>query len=574
MVLKEFKIERIKGYVIKHDELLIFCSAFLIEILFGLILVSKYGSTIFNVDSSSYLYHARIVIDNGQYSGFSSLVGTWLPLFQIFLIPFVMIEKLYVTGFAGTIVSAVMTGGTGVFLYKLAGGRNSRFAILAPVIFMSNIYTLIFGAIAMSEQTAIFFMVVASYFFKNYLSSGETKPFITCSIALILGSLVRYEIWAVAVFVSAVFLVKEIRNNNVHRVAHVHLPVWGIIAWLFMNLMIHRDMFWFNNNASSNRMQTEVFSKYFFGSIDLSLNHALIEMTMIYGLLLYLAIISIVLIIILNKTRDLIPLAIFFIPSALNVALMIEGQSMGWPRFFYISIPGMVLLTVYFFENISSVLNQRTDTINKLFKGHYSSATSRIFVIVCIIIGLSVIAVAIHASSGNGNTEYSLKKPDRPWIFQGLDMSENRISLEIRTKDDVYRNDISFEFSRRTAYQDYSEIKKYIGPERILMPAFSMSGNAEEFSVSQGISPDQIIDSYDYLEYNNVMAEPWNYTSYVVFPNITREYMDKLYGNDTDSYIYRYYYNETWRSLFLSHYTPVFEGEGLKLYELDRWSGK
>lgn len=565
-------IERIKGYVIKHDELLIFCSAFLIEILLGLILVSKYGSTIFNVDSSSYLYHARIVIDNGKYSGIWSLVGTWLPLFQIFLIPFTMIEKLYVTGFAGTIVSAFMTGGTCVFLYKLAGGRNNRFAILAPVIFMSNIYTLIFGAIAMSEQTAIFFMAVASYYFKNYLSSGETKPFITCSIALILGSLVRYEIWAVAVFVSAVFLVKEIRNNNLHRVAHVHLPEWGIIAWLFMNLIIHRDMFWFNNNASSNRMQTEVFSKYFFGSIDLTLNHALIEMTMIYGLLLYLAIVSILISIILNKTRDLIPLAIFFIPSALNVVLMFEGQSMGWPRFFYISIPGMVLLAVYFFENISSVLNQRTDTTDKLFKGHYSSASSRIFVMVCIIIGLSVIAVAIQ--SGNGTMEYSLKKPDRPWIFQGLDLSENRISLEIRTEEDVYRNDISFEFPRRTAYQDYSEIKKYTGTERILMPAFSMSGNAEEFSVSQGISPEQIIDSYDYLEYKNVMAEPWNYTSYVVFPNITREYIDKLYGKDGDSYINRYYYNETWRSLFLSHYNPVFEGEGLKLYELDRWSGK
>lgn len=565
-------IERIKGYVKKHDEIIIFCSAFLIEILFGLILVSKYGSTIFNVDSSSYLYHARIVIDNGKYSGIWSLVGTWPPLFQIFLIPFTMIEKLYVTGFSGTIVSAAMTGGTSVFLYKLAGRGNNRFAILAPVIFMSNIYTLIFGAIAMSEQTAIFFMAVASYFFKNYLNSGETKPFINCSIALILGSLVRYEIWAVAVFVSAVFLVKEIRNNNIHKVAHVHLPEWGIIGWLFMNLIIHRDMFWFNNNASSNRMQTEVFSKYFFGSIDLTLNHALIEMKMIYGLLLYLAIISIVLIIILNKTRDLIQLAIFFIPSVVNVALMFEGQSMGWPRFFYISIPGMVLLTVYFIENIYSVLNQRTDIIGELFKGHYIHATSRIFVIVCIIIGLSVIAVAIQ--SGNGNTGYSLKMPDRPWIFQGLDLSEDRISLEIRTEEDVYRNDISFEFSRKTAYQDYSEIKKYIGTERILMPAFSMSGSAEEFSVSQGISPDQIIDSYDYLEYKNVMAEPWNYTSYVVFPNITREYMNKLYGNDRDSYIYNYYYNETWRSLFLSHYTPVFEGEGLKLYELDRWSGK
>ena len=566
MVVK--MIERIKGYVKNHDELLIFCSAFLIEILFGLILVSKYGSTILSVDSSSYLYHAQIVIDNGKYSGISSLVGTWPPLFQIFLIPFTMIEKLYVTGFAGTIVSAAMTGATSVFLYKFAAGRHSRFAILAPVLFMSNIYTLIFGAIAMSEQTAIFFMAVASYYFKNYLSSGEMKPFIHCSIALILGSLVRYEIWAVAVFVSAVFLVKEIRNNNIHRVAHVHLPVWGIIAWLVMNLMIHRDMFWFYNNASSNRMQTEVFSKYFFGSIDLTLNHALIEMKMIYGLLLYLAIISIVLIIILNKTRDLIPLAIFFIPSALNVVLMFEGQSMGWPRFFYISIPGMVLLTVYFLDNISSVLNQRTDIIDKLFKGHYIRATSGIFVIVCIIIGLSVIAVAIQ--SGNGTMEYSLKTPDRPWIFQGMDLSEDRISFEIRTEEDVYRNDISFENSRRTAYRDYSEIKKYIGPERILMPAFSMSGNAEEFSVSQGISPEQIIDSYDYLEYNNIMAEPWNYTSYVVFPNITREYIDKLYGNDRDSYIYRYYYNETWRSLFLSYYTPVFEGDGLNLYELDR----
>lgn len=572
-------IGKMMGCLRRHDEILIFSLAFIIEIIFGLILINKYGSTFFDLDSASYLYNARNVIDNGIYSGLATLVGTWLPIFELSQLPFVGIDALYTTGFSGTIVNAIMTGGIAVFLYKLLGGRNNRFAILMPIIFLSNIYVLIFGAIPMTEQMATFFLVVAAYYFKNYIYNGETKEFIKCSIALIFGSLTKYEIWVVVIFVISVFLINEvIRKRNTYKIGYAHLPLWGIMAWIFANYMIHRDPLWFNNNPSSNKIQTMLYPQYFEGSIYLTIKHAITQMDMTFGILLYLAIISITLIIILGKTKWFIPLAILFIPSMVQVFLMFEGQSAGWQRYFYTSIPGVIILIGLLLDNISSILSQKNIIINNIYKHQYS-LHNRTLILSCCMAGIFIIAGAFAAEfqynqygTNEKGTDDSLS---RPWIYQGLDISNDRIFYKIENERKTFVSDLSFEFLI-TKQKSYDEIKKFIGSEKVLMSSFMVTDKdpgirADMLSVSEEISPSQIIDGFDYLDYEKIMLEPWNYVKFVIISPIDDKGITNINGlYNGNFYLYNYHYNNDWRSTFLSRYDLIYEDKDSqnKLFQL------
>ena len=562
-------------FIKKHDLLLIFSLVFLLEIIIGLIFVHRYGTTIFDIDAISYLYNSRNVIDKGEYSGLSVLVGTWLPLFQMILVPFTAIEKLYTTGLAGTIVNALMTAGAAVFLYRIAGGKGNRLAILAPVIFLSNIYVLIFGIIPMSEQTAIFLITAASYYFKNYLDTGELKEFINCSFVLILGSFTRYELWVVALYVVSVFLIREIKNRNLHRIGYAHLPLLGIAAWIFVNYLIHKDAFWFNKNPLGVAGVDSIFTLYpelyyFKDSVFLTLSHAFIQMNLTFGILLYAAIISAI-IIALTKSKNLIFLLMFFIPAAVNVILMFRGQSMGWQRYFYTSVPGIVLLNLALLENIvwvSGLLRRRNKINIKSY--NYNLGPAVLFFI--IIIGVSVAGPELSSGQMNGHNSASLSTVDnRPWIFQGLDITNKRVAFSIESDKGVYNTDLKFDLLNILPAKDFKDIKYAIGSEKILMAYPDTSGyHPNLFSVSQGVSPSQIIDDFNYMDYEEIMMEPWKYVKFVLVPvsSPSAVAVNKWYNGTF--YLYNYDYNQTWRSEFLNHYELVLDSPYYRLYELGK----
>jgi hypothetical protein len=577
-----YRLESIKEFLKRHDELLIFSFAFIIEILFGLILIYKYGSTIFDFDSISYLYNARTVFDKGEYSGLSVLVGTWLPVFQMQLVPFVTVDWFYTTGFAGTIVNAIMTGGISVFLYRILGGKNNRFAVLAPVIFLSNIYVLIFGAIPLSEQASLFFITAASYYFKKYLDTGKLNEFINCSMMLVFGSFTRYEIWVVAIFAVSVFLIKEIKNKNTHRAGYAHLPLLGIAAWLFLNFLIHKNALWFIKNPFSLgvnsiiSLYTELY--YFKDSVYLTLNHAWIQMSLTFGIMLYLALVSIVLLVVMGRKKDLLPLVMFFIPAAVNIVLMFMGSSVGWQRYFYATAPAIVILMVLFIENALWILVyfNPVKAVRDLQK-RMDYKFDTVAVIIIVLIGVIGVAAAAALSNEqkimNKSSEVILSREDadsRPWLYQGFDISNGRICSTLKYNGSVYRSDLDFELLKGLPVKDFSRIKDVIGTEKILMAYPDISRYTPNlFSVSQEIHPSQIIDDFNYKDYGNIMMEPWKYDVKFVLISEKNEgssIINKWY--DGKFYPYNYYYNETWHATFLEHYAPALESQNFILFKL------
>ncbi len=546
----------LRNKFLKHDEMIIFTASFLIEIAFGLMLIAKNGGTFLAGDSVDHTYMARVAVDNGIYSGLAALTGVWLPVFPFLEIPFVMVDTFYTTGLSGTIVNAIMTGGIAVYIYKIMGGRNNRFAILAPLLFMSNIYTLIYGATPMSEQTAIFFLTLACYYFKRYWHDNSVKEFIKCSIALVLGSLSRYEIWSVALFVAFIFVVNGIKNHKIHRIAYAWLPVIGIVSWLFVEYMIRKDPLIFIHDPASAQGLTSQFPPYFKDNLLLTLIHSYAQMYSLLGLGVYLLFLMLIPFII-QKRDELIPYSLFFVPILFQIILMFKGTSLGWLRHFYLMMPLVVIVITYSLESIYSIASASVKI----------TANPKLTYITGILFFL-FIPISVTSQNGQGITQGL-----DPWIITGFDIPNERISpnLTVKDVDIVWATDLSNEYGAKNR-SNFFKFKNLIENENVLAPTLRDPYNNRHLSVYAKISPSQIIDSYDYLEYNSVMEIPWDYVIYVIIPPKTDDSWNSIYNNwyKNKFYVFNYYFNDDWKSDFLSYYEPIFEDEGFTLFKLKK----
>ena len=547
----------LRNRFLKHDEIIIFTAAFLIEIAFALLLIDKYGGTFLAGDSVDHTYIARVAVDNGIYSGLAALTGVWLPMFPLLEIPFVMVDTLYTTGLSGTIVNAAMTGGIAVYIYKIIGGvRENRFAILAPLLFLSNIYTLIYGATPMSEQTAIFFLTLACYYFKRYWHDNSIKEFIKCSIALVFGSLSRYEIWSVALFVAFIFVVNEVKNHKLYRVAYAWLPVIGIVSWLFIEYMIRNDPLIFIHDPQSAQTQSSQFPPYFKENLLLTLSHSYAQMYSLLGIGVYFLFLMLIPLFILKKD-ELIPFSLFIVPILFQIILMFKGTSLGWLRHFYLMMPLFVIVITYSLESIYSIATAFVKITANL---KLTYITGIFFVL--------FIPVAIVGQNGQG-----INQELKPWIITGFDIPNERISpnLNVKNTDIVWATDLDIEYGAKNR-SNYLKIKNLIGNEKILVPIISDPYNNRYLPVYGRISPSQIIDPWDYLEYNNIMERPWDYVTYVMISPKPNDSWNAIYNNwfKGKFYLFNYYYNDDWKSEFLSYYSPIFEDEGFTLFKLKK----
>ena len=329
-------------------ELLVFFTAFLVEMTFGFYLLYKWGHTFVCGDAVSHLYIPRTLFDNQPYNTFANLGTVWLPMFHLLVVPLISIDPLCTTGFAGTIINSFMTGGICVVLYRLIGEK--KLGILASALFMCNAFTLTYGATPMMEQTAIFFTVLAAYYFKRYWEKDDTVEFMKCSLALIFGTLTRYEAWAVAFLVIFFFTLRELKNGQSYRVAYAHLPLWGIFAWVFWNLAIFRDPLMFIRQPGSVTFRNV--------SLWLVTNYVFQGVFAISGALGLLAILSIALL--YKKSSQLAPTILLISPIILHWSLM---RSWSWIRLFYMGLPGLIALPLLLANNFKKPLKVITITV-------------------------------------------------------------------------------------------------------------------------------------------------------------------------------------------------------------------
>ena len=518
-------------------EAAIFFTALLVEIIFGLYLVQRWGFTFEEGDSISHLYIAGTVVNNGAQSNFANLGSVWLPMFHVLVMPLVLIEPLYTTGFAGTIVNSLATGGICVILYRLMG--RGRLGILASFLFLANAFTLFFGATSMMEQTAIFFMVLASYYFKRYWEKDDLIEFMKCSLALLFGTLTRYEVWAVALLVTLFFAIKEVRARQFHRLAYIHFPFWGVFAWLFWNLAIFRDPLMFIRHPMAVGLQiTYIYegSSPYVGNLLLIKDFFLDALYTVSGaicLVSFTALIALIFVAVIRTrtTRHkhwavLLPTILLISPIGFQFFTLYIGSSAPWIRYLYQPLAGLILLSLFPIKMIQTLGNP----IRKIRK-----TDIHILSIFFILITISLYATSFPTQMSWIATAC---RHGRPVIY--------------------------------TWKEEYGVLKEIVGTKPILISG----GQSYQSLTLVGIPPSQIIDDYDGSLFIEAMKQPWLHCSTVLIPDSPNLDWMREWNNHYNGtyYIYRYYNDESWRATFLDHFTfqlsLIQTGENISVFKL------
>jgi hypothetical protein len=476
-------------------------------------------------DVLAHLYIPRVVVDNGENSGFALLGTVWLPLQHILMIPLVSIDILYTTGLAGTILNAFMVGGITCLIYRLAGsfGSSTLSGALASLIFLLAPYNLfVVGSSPWQPPTGVFFMLLGIYYFKQYLERDDTKAFMKCSGAMILGTLSRYETWPVAVLMAMIFALRELMRKRAYRIVYVNFLFWGVAYWLFYNLSIFRDpliwlrMPWVPQYAPGesyyiaiiNRMLT-LSPKVFYDVLP--------GLVFVSGFAWIFALLALLLHVLRRNWSTLLSLLLINAPMLLLPASEVLMERAAIWKVYYFAIPSVILTAFSFPSHV------------------FHSNAKRKFLAICFLVLVTSSCIP----------SFQLQYQEYVYGFRAHEAQE----LLNMKKGAEY-------------------LSGMIGGKNILASSSrTYSYSSYAISTLAGLSPSKIVDEYDGTLFKNASKGPWKYCEYVIInKGLTKADLEALNAYYNPHYLYLFYYDRPWRDEFLKHYQLIFETEYYMLY--------
>ena len=481
----------------------IFLVVVFVELVFSLLMIAWRGTVFYCGDATYHEYIPLLMLENKD---LRVLGVVWLPLLHLLVAPFLLVNWFYKTGFAGSIVNSLATGVTAVFFYKLIG--RGKTALIAVLLLLTNLFTLVYGSTPMMEQLAVMFIVMAAYYLKQYLSYWRLKDFFKLSIALSLGCLSRYEVWVVTGVAIAYVFLTSLKFKKYSRALITPLLGLGILAWMAWNYYLTRDFLGFLHASMGAGFYASVYLKN--TSLAYRLRVILTAIIIVSGFYLFWTVKHVLFCVKKRRVVEVLIISLLLTPLIFHTLLVIVKFSFGWLRYFYLAVPGMIY----------SSYNYHLERKNKKRRVEKVVKTLTPFIIVTLAIQVLVMV--------QGNV----------YGFMPRVMWQHRGELSI--------------------------IKQAIKNETVLIGTDA----AGWFSAMTGTKPSQIIDGFDY-EFERAMLEPWKHVKFVVIKKMKQDPMleglNKLYNGNF--YIYNYYYNNTWRSEFLTHYKPVVKTQHYELYK-------
>jgi hypothetical protein len=228
---------------------------------FTLYLVVDQYSLLYYWDAVSHLVAARKLVDWSENPGLGQIGTVWMPLPHFLLLPFVLVDSLFSSGFAGTALSLPCLALTSVFLYKIVKGLKIRTGLAFPtyaafvgaMLYATNPNILYLGITSMTEASFMLFFVASAYYFQTWYQNGNRlRELVLCSIFLSFATLCRYEAWFLPIFLIIVVTVSSLKSVNRKRqkalaVTAAILSLTSITFWLAWNQYHYGDPFEFSN---------------------------------------------------------------------------------------------------------------------------------------------------------------------------------------------------------------------------------------------------------------------------------------------------------------------------------------
>jgi hypothetical protein len=172
----------------------------------------KRGDVLLYGDAVAHINIARRVFDS-RTPGLLQLGTVWLPLPHLLMIPFLVSDKLWITGIGGSIPSllAYVFGVVGIF--RLVRGTflradESRIAAtvaswIAALIYAANPNLIYMQSTAMGEALYLALFIWSVFYFSEFIR-GNTKALTRCGLCLAAACWTRYDGWFLAVAMAAV----------------------------------------------------------------------------------------------------------------------------------------------------------------------------------------------------------------------------------------------------------------------------------------------------------------------------------------------------------------------------------
>lgn len=210
------------------------------------------GVTLAYKDSISHLDIARRVIDSPT-RGLAQLGGVWLPLPHLLAIPFIWIDVLYYSGFAGSVISMLAYVATSVLLYRITYSLTGQklAGVVTAVVFMANPNVLYMQSTPMTELLLFACMTGMVYGIQRWIITDQPKYLFAAGAAGVFGTLTRYEAWVLLlVMIGLVVFVSWRKRYDYHKIEGVSLAFLfvggiGVALWMVWNFLIFNDFLYF-----------------------------------------------------------------------------------------------------------------------------------------------------------------------------------------------------------------------------------------------------------------------------------------------------------------------------------------
>jgi hypothetical protein len=271
-----------KTVINKFWSIIIFATVMIIGVVTAAYLYNlEKHSLYFYSDSAPHSFLARSYVDSNRPGFFEHLGTVWLPLPQLLLLPFTLIDPLFRSGFAGLVVSLPLHATTCVILYKLISRHvaNSYIPVIGAFLYAFNPNFLYLSLVSMTEAPFMFFFVASAYYlqrwifdsseyihlktstdtFSAYITSLELKNLFKSGVFVSLATLCRYEAWILSILLVIIVLWNIINRNKSHHklrrkniiftvIVFSVISFSGIIFWLSWNAYSFGDPFQFAND--------------------------------------------------------------------------------------------------------------------------------------------------------------------------------------------------------------------------------------------------------------------------------------------------------------------------------------
>jgi hypothetical protein len=234
----------------KHANIIIFFLLSMVSIAYFLYYLSNGLGVAYN-DARSHLDISRRVVENIT-PGFAQLGSVWLPLPHLLATLTIWNDFMWHSGLAGAIQSMVAFVATGIMIYlilkTLGVGMFGRIAGVA--VFALNLNILYMQSTAMTELLLIGTMTAGMYQLLMWHKEGTLLRLLQAAFWIMLSTLIRYDGWFLLAFAFALICIHSIRTWGYKKtegllVLFTTLASFGIVLWLFWNLMIFKDPLYF-----------------------------------------------------------------------------------------------------------------------------------------------------------------------------------------------------------------------------------------------------------------------------------------------------------------------------------------